>query len=195
MERQALAAGARLEIRGGWSVAVCYGSPEDVAVRCREAVGWADVSPLHKLEIQGGADELHAACGERLELGRATVYRGAMWCPLTPERALVIGAPSRDATTVVDVTTVLAALTLVGPLARETIAGFCAIDLRPQVTPVLGVRPGSIARQPGIVVREAADRYLLLFGWAIAGYMWTVVEDAARAIGGGPVGLEALARA
>ena len=83
-------------------------------------------------------------------------------------------------------------MTLVGPLAREVFARFCAVDLRPQVTPVTGLRPGSIARQPGLIVREAEDRYLFLFGWAVGQYMWTVVEDAGVHLGGRPVGLATL---
>jgi heterotetrameric sarcosine oxidase gamma subunit len=97
------------------------------------------------------------------------------------------------AASVVDVTTVFAALAIVGPLAREVFSRFCAIDLRPRMTPVGAVRPGSIARQPGIVVREAEQRFLMLFGWAIGEYMWRQVDDAARHLGGAPVGLDALA--
>jgi sarcosine oxidase gamma subunit len=37
---------------------------------------------------------------------------------------------------VLDVTSVYGALAIVGPQARETFARFCALDLRPTVTPV-----------------------------------------------------------
>ena len=74
-----------------------------------------------------------------------------------------------------------AAITVSGPLARETFARFCALDLRPHVTPVGALRPGSIGRQPGILIREDEDRYLFLFGWATGEYMWSTVADAARA--------------
>jgi hypothetical protein len=57
---------------------------------------------------------------------------------------------------------------------------------------VAGLRPGSIARQPGIVVREAENRYLFLFGWALGEYMWTVVSDAAEHLGGRPAGVNVL---
>ena len=45
--------------------------------------------------------------------------------------------------------------------------------------PVGGFRPGSVARTPGYVLREDADRFLMLFGWALGEYLWTVVADAA----------------
>ena len=93
-----------------------------------------------------------------------------------------------------DVTCNYAALTILGPQAREMIARFCALDLRPHVAPPHSFRPGSIARQPGMIVVEDADRFLLLFGWAIGEYMWTVVDDAARSLGGAPIGLEAAER-
>jgi glycine cleavage system aminomethyltransferase T len=197
MEPGARAAGARFEIRDGWRIAAAYASPDEEADACARTAGWADVSHLGKLELQG--DAIAELAG--LELGRATRREGAWWCPLTPNRALVICDPGQlpgarqrvpESATVVEVTTVFAALTLVGPLSREVFARFCAVDLRPQVTPVTGLRPGSIARQPGIILREADERFLFLFGWALGQYMWTVVDDAARHLGGRPVGVDAL---
>jgi hypothetical protein len=40
----------------------------------------------------------------------------------------------------------------------------------------------------------AEDRFLILFGAAYGQYVWTVVADAARHLGGGPVGADAIAR-
>lgn len=173
MERQARAAGARLEVRDGWSVAVDYaGEPRET--------GWADVSHLRKLEV-------HGAHG--LQLGQAARREDAWWCPLTPERALVVGGRIEGA---VEVTTAYAALALVGPRAREIIARFSAADLRDHVTPVHGFRPVSVARTPGMILREAQDRFLLLFGAAFGQYMWTVVADAGASLGAGPIGVDAL---
>ena len=62
------------------------------------------------------------------------------------------------------------------------------------VTPVHGFRPGSLARVPGAILREAEDRYLMLFGAALGRYIWTVVSDACASLGGAPVGVDALAR-
>ena len=213
MERSAGAAGARFEVRDGWNVAVGYSTPEQEAAACSERVGWADVSQLGKLEIQAGAEDLAAIVarvtgGAETQLGRATRAAEAWWCPMTAERTLVLCAPNalgdlrerlEDAAagvagsaSVTDVSTVFGAMTVVGPLARELFARFCALDLRPSATPVQGLRPGSVARSPGVVLRESEDRFLMLFGWALGQYMWTVVSDAGEHLGGSPVGVDAL---
>jgi glycine cleavage system aminomethyltransferase T len=177
MEGQALAAGARMEVRDGWNVAVEYpGAPADAPV------AWADVSHLRKREVTGPHE---------LAFGTATRTDGAWWCPVTRARTLVLGSADVDA---LDVTTTLAALAIVGPLARELFGRFCALDLRSQSMPMGGFRPGSVARTPGYVLREDADRFLMLFGWALGEYVWTVVADAASALGGTPIGIDALDR-
>jgi glycine cleavage system aminomethyltransferase T len=189
MERLARAAGATFEIRDGWNVAVEF--PGANGAGSGDTVSWADVSHLAKVELQGGSDTI----GE-LPFGTAVRRDDAWWCRLTQTRALVIGKrPDLDAADdldLVDVTCNFAAITLLGPLARETFARFCALDLRPKVTPVGALRPGSIGRQPGLVIREDEERYLFLFGWATGEYMWSVVADAGTHLGGGPIGVDAL---
>jgi glycine cleavage system aminomethyltransferase T len=183
MERQARAAGARFELRDGWNVATGYAG-ERAALG---TVAFSDCSHLRKYEIQA-----HPPTVPQLELGRATVDGDATWLPMTATRALVLGGDPPDGA--LDVTTAFAALRLAGPLARETFARFTAIDLRPQVTGPGDWRPGSVARTPGGILCEADERYLMLFGAALGQYVWTVVEDAARHLGGGPVGYDALVR-
>lgn len=203
--------GARFEVRSGWNVAAGYGSDPEAERRTAERVaGWADVSHLSKLELQGPAEELAELAGSSLELGTATRAQDAWWCPLTLTRALVIGEPAAApalrqrltaapadrgaaATSVIDVTTTFAALTIVGPQATEVFARFSALDLRSSSTPVGALRPGSIARQPAVLVREAPQRYLFLFGWATAEYVWSVVADAGHHLGARPIGADALA--
>ena len=142
-----------------------------------------DVSHLDRWEVRGA--------GVGGDLGTARRVDNAWWCGVTTGRMLVVGGsqPPADA---LDVTCNYVALTILGPNARETIARFCALDLRSHIAPPYSFRPGSIARQPGMILVEAENRYLLLFGWAVAEYMWTVVEDAARPRGGHPIGTEAL---
>lgn len=212
MERDARAAGARFEQRDGWSVAVGYSSLEQEREAARRAAGWADVSHLGKFEVHASPDDLDAiarqVAGRSLELGTATRVNGAWWLPVARDRAVVVcesaavtalrdrleeaAAAASQTVSIVDATTKYAAMTIAGPLAREVFARFSALDLRPAVTPVHAFRPGSIARTPSLLVREGEDRYLYLFGWALGQYMWETVSDAARHLGGSPIGLDAL---
>lgn len=202
MEPGAAAAGAAFEERDGWKVAVSF--PEEDS----SAVGFADVSHMGKIEVQG---DVAAITGHELELGRATRAEGAWWCPYSATRAVVLcpagetvairdslhasAADANGLASVVDTTTAQGAMTVLGPLARETFARFTAIDLRPGVTPVHGFRPGSVARGPGAILRQDEERYLMLFGAALGRYMWTVVADACASLGGAPVGVDALEEA
>jgi len=201
MEPGAVSAGATFESRDGWKVATAFPDQD----RSLSAVGFADLSHLGKLELQG---DVAAITGRDMELGRATRAEGAWWCPYSAHRAVVLCEPANTAAlrdrltaaaadasglaSVIDTTTSQGAMTILGPLARETFARFTAIDLRPQVTPVHGFRPGSLARTGGAILCEAPDRYLMLFGAALGQYVWTVVADAAEHLGGGPVGVGAL---
>ena len=181
MERPAHEAGARFERRGGWNVAVGYSSPGRDST-----VGFADRSHLPKLEVHAPIPDFRSGVAEQRD--------GAWWCPVTPSRMLVLGEPAAgvpEASTVVDVTCGLAAMSLIGPDAGELLARFCAIDVRDKATPVGGFRPGSVARTPGYVLREAEDRLLVMVGWALGEYLWRVVADAAEHLGGGPVGADA----
>ena len=135
MERQARAAGARFEDRDGWNVAVALRRPSER--RRARAVGLADVSHLRKLGAPGRA-------------GVGTRARRSSSAPRRARRRLVVPADprprarrrrpgvrprtARAAPTrrTFDVTAAFAAMTIVGPLAREMFARFCALDLRPQ---------------------------------------------------------------
>jgi heterotetrameric sarcosine oxidase gamma subunit len=204
MERPAAAAGARFERREGWNIAAGFGDPALERRRIEETVAFADRSALVKLELHANPEVLAAvfarAGGSELVLGEAARAADAWWCPVTPSRLLVLGEPgagpelraavSDPGATVVDVTCGLAAIALIGPGARELLARFCAIDVRPAITPVGGFRPGSVARTPGYVLVEDEHRLLVLVGWALGEYLWEVVADAAGNLGGGPVGAD-----
>jgi glycine cleavage system aminomethyltransferase T len=177
MHRLATAAGARFEIRDGWEVAVSYDGTNDYAT----TVAFADRSQLTKLELNSPAPLA-------FEPGVAQQRDGAWWCPITPSRTLVLGGSVASSdTTVVDLTSGLAALALIGPLANELLARFCAIDPRPVSMPVAAFRPGSVARTPGYVLRTDEHELLIMVGWALGAYLWEVVADAAAHLGGGPV--------
>jgi heterotetrameric sarcosine oxidase gamma subunit len=197
------AAGATFAGRDGWWVASSFGDERQERLACAEAVGWADVSHLGKLEIQAADPGQLASLAGGLRLGHAVAARGAWWCLVTPVRALLfcesaVTAGLREELEavpgfrVVDVTTQFSALRLGGPQARETFARFCALDLRADRVPVGAFLPASVARTPGFVLREAPDQYLVVTGSAVAIHLWTVVTDAGKRLGGRPVGADVL---
>lgn len=173
------AAGATYEERDGWRVPVSFAGEGSEARTLVGSVGWADVSHLRKTELQGP---------HGLALGTAVERDGGWTCPVTAQRALVVGA-SADG---LDVTCQFGALVIAGPRAREVIARFCALDLRPQVAPPGTFLPGSVARTPSFMLVEDHDRFLVLFGAAYGLYLWEVVSDAGTHLGGRPVGVDAL---
>jgi glycine cleavage system aminomethyltransferase T len=182
MHRLAEKAGAQFELVDGFEVATAYANAGDYS----RTVAFADRSQLVKLELNHTPP--HA-----LTPGVAERVEGTWWCPVTPERTLLLGGPQARAaaqstdTKIVDLTSGLAALALIGPMANELLARFCAIDVRPQTTPVKGFRPGSVARTPGYLLRTREQELLILVGAALGSYLWEVVADAAEHLGGGPV--------
>ncbi len=186
------AVGARIEVRDGWEVAVGYGDADAERRALRETVALVDRSQLGTIELQGGESALDALPSEDASLLRMTPTRALVLCEPAATAAVRERLTREFAGDALDVTAAYAKLVLAGPLAREAIARLCALDLRPHVTPVGGFRPGSVARTPGAVLREADERYVLLFGAAYGSYVWSVVADAVEQLGGRPAGLDAL---
>jgi glycine cleavage system aminomethyltransferase T len=206
-------AGARVRTRAGWRVVAGYGAARAEAAACNSSVGVADLSFLGKLELQGKPASVAAlvaglAGGAALAPGRATLSEGTWWCPISAGRVLAVTpseatASVRDAVeaaaagaqgfvSVTELTTALCSNAVVGPLAREAFARTTALDLRAQRFPEAGFAPVSVARTPGMILREGGDRFLHLFGAGYAAYIWTVFVDAATQLGGRAVGTEAL---
>jgi len=204
--------GARFSDRAGWRVVAGYGStPKEVAA-CRASAGVADVSFLGKLELQGEPVVVKSivaqlAGGAALEPGRATLHDDVWWCPISAGRALVLTPPELTRklreeleaaaaggsfASVHELTTTFGSNAVVGPLARETFARATALDMRPDRFTEAAFAPVSVARTPGMLLREGGDRYLHLFGAGYAHYTWTVFIDAAEHLGGRAVGVEAL---
>lgn len=191
MERSAVAAGAVLELRDGWSVAASYGDLAAERARLTRSVGFADRSRIRKLELGAAPGDLGQA--RPRPLGTATRSADdAWWCPVTPTRGLLLGGAGPPPPGALDLTCSYVAIELAGPLAEELLARFCALDVRPVAMPVGGFRPGSVARTPGFVLRTGAASLLVLVGWAYGEYLWGTVARAAARLDGGPVGEDAI---
>lgn len=182
--------GARTEVRDGWEIAIHFGDASAERTRLIETVGFVDRSSLRK---HHGPPPAGGPTPAGALLGTATATESGGWvCPITPARALYLGDVDAPVSAV-DLTCAYAALSLVGPAARELLARFCALDARAAALPIGGFRPGSVARTPGYLLRPAGDELLLLVGWAYGEYLYDLVADAAGPLSGGPVGASAYA--
>jgi glycine cleavage system aminomethyltransferase T len=204
--------GANFAERAGWRVVSDYGDPDAEHVACSGSVGVADISFLGKLELQADAAIVSSIVAELtggggLAPGRAKLHDEVWWCPMTLGRVLVLTPPERTAelrdrleaaasatafASVIEMTAAYGSNALVGPLARETFARTMALDLRPDQFAEGDFAPVSVARTPGMVLRQGPAVYLHLFGAGFAHYVWTVFIDAARHLGGRAVGTTAL---
>jgi glycine cleavage system aminomethyltransferase T len=168
--------GATFEERDGWLIPVSIPGEEDHL----GVVGVADVSHLTKLEVR--------PAGEPIE------GDGIVWYAISPRRALVMCAPARGASVrerlgerfSLDVTGAYSVIAIAGPEADTVLHRMTHIHHFPS--------GGEIAHVQGHVLRRG-DGYWVICPQELGHYVWEVAVDRASALGGGPVGVDALREA
>ncbi len=173
IERAQRDLGATFEERDGWLVPISIPGERDHA-----AVGIADISHLTKLELR--------PAGEPIE------GEGIVWYPISPRRALVLCAPALGATVreqvgarfSLDVTGAYSVISITGPEAETVLRRMTHLHRFPS--------GGEIAHVQGHVL-ERAGGYWVICLQELGQYVWEVAVDRASAVGGGPIGVNALA--
>ena len=213
--RTGLALGATMTDHAGWQVAARFRSPDEETQQVQDGVGLADASWLGKFEIRGrGLDPAG------WEIAGATVWPLAagdvlVTCepPDTPavlqalqDRAVPLslgerpGEGSKTAPSslyVTDVTSVYAALLLVGPHSHAVLQRLTALDVSDPALPDLACARTGLAHVHATILRQdlgPVPAYWLLVGWEYGAYVWDAVLHAGESFGIAPIGLEALNR-
>jgi glycine cleavage system aminomethyltransferase T len=173
-------AGGVMVTRDGHQVAAHFGSTATEVAVCVKRVGLAVRSDLAAIDVVPDDQQVPSP-------GRARRMAGTWCCRVASDRALVIGPrselrhrPARERTV----------LTLVGPRAHQVLAD---VGLHNGLE-IEGLREGWFADTPTLLLREAADRYLLVVDSEQADEAWRALLDAGRSLGLSMVGAEALAR-
>ncbi len=169
--------GATFEERDGWLVAVSIPGEEEHA-----AVGIADVSYLTKLEVRPADPP-----GAWLEPGTGTL----VWYAISPRRALVLCAPALGDSLraqvgdrfSLDVTGAWSVIAIAGPEAQTVLRRLTHLHRFPS--------GGEIAHVQGHVL-ERDGGYWVVCPQEYGHHVWEVAVDRAAALGGGPVGVDAL---
>jgi glycine cleavage system aminomethyltransferase T len=169
MDHRFRAAGATFERRGAWEVPVAV--PDEAARLGR--VGFADASSLTKLELRGGEAPLAGP-------DRAVVT-------VAPERRIVICGPGAGAgLRALDMTGAWSLLAIAGPEAARLLRRLGPVAEIPGAGPLAGV-PGRVFRRNDVLWTMTASEF--------AQHLYDACADLSAPLGGGPVGLDALARA
>jgi hypothetical protein len=173
-------AGGVMVMRDGHQVAAHFGSTATEVAVCVKRVGLAVRSDLAAVDVPPDGHQVPS-------LGRARRIAGTWYCRVASDRAVVIGPRSELRA---QPKPERAVLTLVGPKAHQVLA-----DAGLQNGLELGgLRESWFADSPTLLLRESADRYLLVVDATEAGEAWRTLLDAGRSLGLSMVGAEALAR-
>jgi glycine cleavage system aminomethyltransferase T len=176
--------GATFEERGGWSIPTSL--PGEAAHLA--TVGVADLSHLGKLEVRTDPAQPGWAYADT---------SWSVWYRISPRRVLVVcptaeAARLRDTlreqeecSLVLDATGAYSVIAIVGPEAGTVLRRMTHIHHFPA--------GGEIAHVQGHVL-ERGGGYWVICAQELGQYMWEVAVDRASALGGGPVGVDALGR-
>jgi glycine cleavage system aminomethyltransferase T len=196
-------AGAHMSERDGWLMAADFGSLAAELAASRAAAGLVDVSSIGKFELRGSERALDAAQPSGLQLApqRSVEADGAWWCRLSPEVLLVLESPrstvhargyleeraSDQGLRLLDVTRERVALYLMGRAGREVLARVGTREVGQRAW-----RWESAAGIPTLVLRHAADRWLLAAEVTEAVELWNALSEAGAPLGLAHVGTDAL---
>jgi glycine cleavage system aminomethyltransferase T len=188
-------AGGVMVMRDGRPVAAHFGSTATEVAVCVKRVGLAVRSDLAVLDVTGAepwlAPSLADALGQAApSQGRARQIAGTWCCRVASDRTVVVGPRSAIAGIAGDHPDSKTVLTLVGPLVGQVLAD---VGLHNDLE-IEGIREGWFADSPALLLRESADRYLLVVDAEQAGEAWRELLDAGRSLGLSMVGADALAR-
>jgi glycine cleavage system aminomethyltransferase T len=165
--------GATFAERDGWSVPVSLPNEKEHLA----AVGVADLSHLTKLELRPAGDPISGD--------------GVVSYAISARRALVLSTAAAAASVreqagdrfALDVTAAHSIIALVGPEAETVLRRMTHIHHFPS--------GGEIAHVQGHVLQRDSG-YWIICAQEYGQYVWEVAVDRASALGGGPIGVDAL---
>ena len=214
MHYRHLELGAEMVEHEGWTLPARYSEAEEEADRVRQAVGITDISPVGKIRLQGETVDQalrEAVPGYQVtSVGSVFVNSddsgGPIVVRLADDDCLIVTESAHtdlvleslklgSCTHPVNVTSVLAAVRIIGPDAPAVLTGVTDLDLAPSYFQNLSCAQSMVAEIHGTVIRKDIGGLLvydLLFGRDYGDHMWESLIDAGERHGLTPFGLCAL---
>lgn len=214
LHREHVGHGAELVERDGWLMPLSYGDAEGEAAALREGVGLLDIGHGGKIDVKSG--DLDALLGAvfprigRVEVGttaRAASDGATRVYRLTGEEALLLTPPaslqgtlenldraasSVACTSVIDLTSALCGVRLLGPNAPAVLERLCSLDMAPDRFADGALAQSAVARVHAIIARHdvaGATGYDLYVDRDLGRYLWDSLLDQGAPLGIRPVGL------
>ena len=211
--------GAVMAPADGWQLPSSYGDVSQEAAWLRDTVGVSDISPLGKLRVVGadasgllgrlapGAAELAVGSvaeadsalerGGKLLAARLAADEFLLLTPTGVAPAAMDAMLVHDASCghVVDITSGLSGVSIIGPASRRLLNAITELDVSPRAMPDLTCAQARFAEIQGILLRRDARGipiYQLYTAREFGEYLWEAIVTAANHEGGGPAGTEGL---
>ncbi len=211
--------GAVMADADGWQLPMHYGDVSRESAWLRETVGVSDVSPMGKVRVVG-EDAAQAVTtllpeagglpvGSVSEAGSPLERGGKLlsarlapdeFVALTPAgvaplavNAMQFGHP--NCAHAIDVTSGMCGVAIVGPAAQAMMSRITEINTSPGALPDQTCVQSRFAGVQALLLRRDVNgivMYQLYAGREFGEYLWEVLIETAREVGGGPVGTEAL---
>ena len=204
----------------GWQLPARYGDVWQESEWLRDTVGVSDISAIGKLRVVGAAASeallkllpqaeglAPGAVGEadlppehgagKLLAARLAADEFLLLTPPGRAPGIMDAMPGLDVPCahVVDVTSGLAGVSIIGPSSLLLLSRITELDVSLRAMPDLVCAQARFAGIQGLLLRRDAHGipiYQLYAGREYGEYLWEALIDAAKADGGGPAGLEAL---
>jgi glycine cleavage system aminomethyltransferase T len=193
VSRMHAALGASLEIEAGWEVPASYGDEATERSTLKETAVLVDVTPRGKVDLRGQIDGAVGAAGATLCARVADDWALLLTGPGDEEPLLgIVEAASGPGAMVTDATHLYAGFVVGGPLLHEVLARVTSWD--PSTLAPRTAAGAPIADVPAVMLdREASPSLMEIFvGSESARYVWEVLLDVVRNLGGLPAGWHAL---
>lgn len=214
MHYQHLHAEAEMVTRGGWLLPSRYSTVDEELACIRLTAGLVDISHFGKLRLQGELVELdlgktipgYGGTPRSFAVVTSSKKEGMVVARLASDEYLIVteaGHSSNVAESItlpgcahlVDVTSDLAAVRVIGPNAAYVLDSVDQLDLEPEYFPNLSCTQGKVADIHCTIVRRDIGgilSYDLFFGRYYGDHMWESLVHNGLPHGLAPVGMEAM---
>ena len=219
MYHSQLEMGAVMDDADGWQLPLHFGDAMQESVWLRETVGVSDVSPIGKVrvvgrEAAGAVTMLVAVAGEQgintvAEADSALERGGKLLSVRLADDEFLVLTPAgvaasaveaaRQADTgcayAIDVTSGLCGVAIVGPQTQDLMSRITDVNTAPDALRDLTCVQSRFADVQGLLLRRDVNgiaMYQLYASREFGEYLWEVLAETARELGGGPVGTQAL---